>query len=135
MRESVRDADGILYMQTSNYSITRRVIEAGRRLLFIQSAGVGYERIDLEAATDSGVVVNMPVGTTVSVAEHAVALILACAKNIVRAHENVVSGGWRLLDMGLELDGKIGIIGFGREGGGEADEGLWNEGHRVRPVG
>ncbi|MBS7268422.1 MAG: hydroxyacid dehydrogenase [Candidatus Freyarchaeota archaeon] len=114
----VKDADGILYMQALSYPITRKVIECGKKLKFISSAGVGYERIDVQAATDNGVVVmNMPVGTTVSVAEHTVALILACAKNLVKAHENVVKGGWRLLAMGVELWNKtLGIIGFGRIG-------------------
>lgn len=71
-----------------NYAITRRIIESGEKLRFIQSVGVGYEKIDVKAATDNGVVVmNMPTGTTVSVAEHAVALILTCAKNIVKVGE------------------------------------------------
>ncbi len=116
--QMVKDADGILYMQALSYPITRKIIESGKKLRFISSAGVGYERIDVKAATDNGVVVmNMPVGTTVSVAEHTIALILACAKNLVKAHENVVKGGWRLLAMGVELWNKtLGIIGFGRIG-------------------
>ncbi len=114
----VNDADGILYMQAKSYPITRKIIESGEKLRFIQSAGVGYERIDLKAATDNGVVVmNMPVGTTVSVAEHTIALILGCAKNLVKAHENTVKGGWRILGLGVELWKKtLGIIGFGRIG-------------------
>jgi D-3-phosphoglycerate dehydrogenase len=114
----VKDFDGILYMQALNYPITRKIIESGKKLRFIQSAGVGYERIDLEAATDDGVVVmNMPIGTTVSVAEHTIALILACSKNLVKAHENTVKGGWRILGFGVELWKKtLGIIGFGKIG-------------------
>jgi D-3-phosphoglycerate dehydrogenase len=112
------DVDGILYMQIQNYPITRGVIEAGSRLKFIQSAGVGYELIDLEAATENLVVVmNAPTGNTVSVAEHAVALILASAKNILKAYKSVVDGNWRIMDWSIELWKKnLGIIGFGRIG-------------------
>jgi D-3-phosphoglycerate dehydrogenase len=114
----VKDFDGIFFMQALTYPITRKIIESGKKLRFIQSAGVGYERIDLEAATDNGVVVmNMPIGTTVSVAEHTIALILACSKNLVKAHENMVKGGWRFLYLGVELWKKtLGIIGFGKIG-------------------
>lgn len=114
----VEDADGILYMQALNYPITRKIIESGKKLRFIQSAGVGYELIDIQAATYNGVVVmNMPFGTTISVAEHTIALILTCSKNLVKAHENVVKGGWRLPGLGVELWKKtLGIIGFGRIG-------------------
>ncbi|MEM2144802.1 MAG: hydroxyacid dehydrogenase [Candidatus Jordarchaeaceae archaeon] len=114
----VEDADGILYMQALNYPITRKIIESGKKLRFIQSAGVGYERIDVQAATYNGVVVmNMPFSTTISVAEHTIALILACSKNLVKAHENVAKGYWRLMSLGVELWKKtLGIIGFGRIG-------------------
>jgi D-3-phosphoglycerate dehydrogenase len=113
-----KDADGILYMQVQSYPITRAIIEAGARLKFIQSAGVGYELIDLEAATENLVVVmNAPTGNTISVAEHTVALILASAKNILKAHKSTVDGNWRITEMGVELWKKnLGIVGFGRIG-------------------
>lgn len=118
LSQMVKDTDGIFYMQAKSYPITRKIIESGEKLRFIQSAGVGYERIDLKAATDNSVVVmNMPVGTTISVAEHTVALILGCTKNLVKAHENTVKGGWRIMALGVELWNKtLGIIGFGRIG-------------------
>lgn len=118
LSQLIKDFDGILYMQALTYPITRKIIESGKKLRFIQSAGVGYERIDLDAATNNRVVVmNMPTGTTVSVAEHTIALILACSKNLVKAHENMVKGGWRFLYLGVELWKKtLGIIGFGKIG-------------------
>ena len=114
----VADCDAILYMQAKSYPITRKIIDSAKKLRFIQSAGVGYEKIDLVAAMENGVVVmNMPTGTTVSVAEHAIALILACAKNLLKGHQNIREGGWRVWDFGLELDGKtLGIVGFGKIG-------------------
>jgi len=65
----VADCDAILYMQAKSYPITRKIIDSAKKLRFIQSAGVGYEKIDLVAAMENGVVVmNMPTGTTVSIA-------------------------------------------------------------------
>jgi D-3-phosphoglycerate dehydrogenase len=118
LSEKVVDCDGILYMQTMSYPITRKIIESGKKLKFIQSAGVGYELIDLAAATDNDVVVmNIPAATTVSVAEHTVTLILACAKNLIQIHQSTVTGQWRVGALGLELWNKnLGIIGFGRIG-------------------
>ncbi len=119
LSRKVKDFDGILFMQTiSHYKITRKIIKSGDKLKFIQSAGVGYEQIDVDAATDHGVVVmNVPSATTVSVAEHAIALIMACAKNIVKMHKTVLEGGWRTMIFGVELRNKtLGIIGFGRIG-------------------
>jgi D-3-phosphoglycerate dehydrogenase len=119
LSRQVKDFDGILFMQTvSHYKITKKIIESGDKLKFIQSAGVGYEQIDFDAATDHGVVVmNVPNATTVSVAEHAVALIMACAKNIVKMHKTILEGGWRTMIFGVELRNKtLGVIGFGRIG-------------------
>lgn len=119
LSQRVKGFEGILFLQTtSHYKITRKIIESGEKLRFIQTAGVGYEQIDLEAATDNGVaVMNLPSATTTSVAEHAVSLILACAKNIVKSDRIIRSGGWRTMDFGVELQSKtLGIIGFGRIG-------------------
>jgi D-3-phosphoglycerate dehydrogenase len=118
LSKNVAEFDGILYMQTMSYPITRKIIESGKKLKFIQSAGVGYELIDLTAATDNDVVVmNIPAATTVSVAEHTVALILACAKNLIQIHQSTITGQWRIGVLGLELRNKnLGIVGFGRIG-------------------
>jgi D-3-phosphoglycerate dehydrogenase len=118
LSQQVKDCDGILYMQTMSYPITRKIIDSGKKLKFIQSAGVGYELVDITAATENKVVVmNIPAATTVSVAEHAVALILACAKNLIQIHQSTITGQWRIGVLGIELRNKnLGIIGFGRIG-------------------
>jgi len=118
LSKNMAEFDGILYMQTMSYPITRKIIESGKKLKFIQSAGVGYELIDLSAATDNDIVVmNIPAATTVSVAEHTVALILACAKNLIQIHQSTATGQWRIGLLGLELQNKnLGIVGFGRIG-------------------
>jgi D-3-phosphoglycerate dehydrogenase len=118
LSEKVKDCDGILYMQTMSYPITRKIIESGKKLKFVQSAGVGYELIDLTAANDNKVVVmNIPSATTVSVAEHTIALILACTKNLIQIHQSTATDQWRVGVLGIELRNKnLGIIGFGRIG-------------------
>jgi len=119
LSRQVKGFVGILFMQsTSHYKITRKIIESGDKLRFIQSAGVGYDQVDTDAATDHGVLVtNVATATTVSVAEHAVALIMACAKNIVKSDKTIRDGGWQAMDFGVELQNKtLGIIGFGRIG-------------------
>jgi D-3-phosphoglycerate dehydrogenase len=79
---------------------------------------VGYEQVDIDAATDNGILVmNVPTATTTSVAEHTVALIMACAKNIAKSDKRIRNGGWLAMDFGIELQNKtLGIIGFGRIG-------------------
>jgi D-3-phosphoglycerate dehydrogenase len=101
-------------------TITRRVIEAAPGLRVIGRAGVGVDNIDLDAATDRGVVVmNAPTGNTTTAAELAIALLCALARNIPQADRAVKSGGWKKKKhlMGTELAGKtLGVVGLGRIG-------------------
>jgi len=99
--------------------VTRAVVEAGTTLKVIGRAGAGVDNIDVEAATERGIVVlNAPGGNTVSTAEHTMAMLLALSRNIPQAHASVQSGNWdRKAYTGVELDGKVlGIIGVGRVG-------------------
>ena len=99
--------------------VTAPVIEAGKRLKFIGRAGVGVHNIDVAAATRHCVVViNSPRSNTVSTAEHTLALMLALAREIPRAHATVTAGRWeRESFRGVELAGKtLGVIGLGRVG-------------------
>lgn len=99
--------------------ITADVIERGAKLRFIGRAGVGVDNIDVAAATRRGIVViNSPRSNTVSTAEHTLALMLALAREVPRAHAMVVSGKWeRDTFRGVELNGKtLGVIGLGRVG-------------------
>jgi len=118
LSEIVKDFDGILFMQTMSYSITRNIIESAKKLRFIQSAGVGFDQIDIKAATENNVVVmNIPSATTTSVAEHTITLILACSKNLIQIHQSTIKGEWRIGGFGVELRNKnLGVIGFGRIG-------------------
>jgi D-3-phosphoglycerate dehydrogenase len=103
----------------SETKVTREVIEAGRNLQVIGRAGVGVDNIDLDAATERGiVVVNAPLGNIVSAAEHTIALLCALARNIPQADASLRSGRWeRSRFVGVELRGKtLGIIGLGQVG-------------------
>ncbi|HLA40939.1 MAG TPA: NAD(P)-dependent oxidoreductase, partial [Candidatus Glassbacteria bacterium] len=103
----------------SGAKVTRKVIEAADQLKVIGRAGVGVDNVDLEAATEKGIVVmNTPDGNTIAAAEHTVGLILALARNIPRANESLRQGKWdRSKFVGTELNGKIlGVIGLGRIG-------------------
>jgi D-3-phosphoglycerate dehydrogenase / 2-oxoglutarate reductase len=89
------------------------------RLRVISRIGVGYDNIDVEAATQRGIAVcYTPHGPTLSTAEHAVALIFASAKTIAFADRDMRAGRWhsdfyRL--KGMELRGRIlGLVGLGR---------------------
>ncbi len=95
------------------------VLAAGRDLVVVGRAGVGLDNVDVAAATRRGVmVVNAPESNIISAAEHAMALLLALARNIPQAHAALVAGRWeRSRYAGVELYGKsLGIVGLGRIG-------------------
>ena len=103
----------------SETRVTRAVIEAGARLQVIGRAGVGVDNIDLEAATERGmIVVNAPQGNTVAAAEHTIALLLALARHVPQADASMRAGKWnRKSFVGTEVRGKaLGIIGLGKIG-------------------
>jgi D-3-phosphoglycerate dehydrogenase len=103
----------------SETKVTRAVLEAAARLSVVGRAGVGVDNIDLDAATERGVVVvNAPQGNTVAAAEHTTALLLALARHIPQADASMRRGEWRRKDfLGTEVRGKtLGIIGLGKIG-------------------
>ena len=103
----------------SQTQVTARVIAAAKKLKVIGRAGVGVDNVDLEAATEHGIVVlNAPSGNTISTAEHTMAMLLALARNIPQAHLSMQEGRWeRKKYTGVELNNKVlGIIGLGRVG-------------------
>jgi D-3-phosphoglycerate dehydrogenase len=103
----------------SETKVTRQVIEAGKRLQVVGRAGTGVDNIDLDAATERGiVVVNAPLGNTISAAEHTIALMFALARHLPEASNSLRAGRWeRQLFVGTELRGKtLGLIGMGQVG-------------------
>ncbi len=103
----------------SGTKATRSVIEAGVNLKIIARAGVGIDNVDVEAATEKGVlVINAPEGNTISTAEQTMALILTLARKISWAHQSILEGKWdRKSYKGIQLHGKVlGVVGLGRIG-------------------
>ena len=75
--------------------VTADVIGAGQRLRVIGRAGVGVDNIDVEKATERGImVVNAPTPTVVAVAEHTMALLLATARHVPRGDAALREGKW-----------------------------------------
>jgi D-3-phosphoglycerate dehydrogenase len=109
--------DGIVIR--SETMLDAAMIERAERLKVIGRAGVGIDNVDVDAATRRGIVVaNAPESTVVSAAEHAIALLLALARNIPQAHGALKAGRWeRPRFAGIELAGKtLGVLGLGRIG-------------------
>lgn len=103
----------------SRSKVTASVIEAGKNLKVIGRAGVGVDNIDVEKATEKGIiVVNAPHGNTISAAEHAIALLTSLARNVALANESVKRGEWKRTEhTGVELNKKtLGVVGLGRIG-------------------
>jgi D-3-phosphoglycerate dehydrogenase len=99
--------------------VTGEVLEAGRDLVVVGRAGIGLDNVDVEVATDRGVmVVNAPQSNIVSTAEHTMAMLLALARSIPQAHAALNAGRWeRSRWEGVELvDKLLGIVGLGRVG-------------------
>ncbi len=88
-------------------TVTAEVLEAGSDLVVVGRAGIGLDNVDVDAATQRGVmVVNAPQSNILSAAEQAMALLLAQARNIPQAHTALVAGKWeRSKWEGVELHG------------------------------
>src|SRR4051812_17859179 len=111
----------------SETKITRKVLEAAKQLRVVGRAGVGVDNIDVEAATQRGVVVmNTPGGNTITTAELTFAMLLSLARKVPQAHGSMVAGKWdRKLYQGVELAEKtLGVLGMGRIGGEVAKRAL-----------
>ena len=110
----VADVDAVL---ASTDHFTRRVFEAAPRLKIVARWGVGFDAIDTEAAADHGIWITTTPGTNEhSVADCALTMILALARDVVGHVESTREGQWAR-QIGSELlDETLGIIGFGRIG-------------------
>jgi len=114
---SIADYDAIVVR--SRTKVTRDVIKASKKLKIIARAGVGVDNVDVDAATEKGImVVNAPQSTSITVAEHTMGIMLSLVRNISIADKSVKAGKWEKSKfMGSELAGKtLGVIGMGRIG-------------------
>ncbi len=111
------DADAILVRSAT--FVDAAMMDKAPKLRVIGRAGVGVDNVDLDAATKRGIVVmNTPGGNAVAVAEHTFALMLALARQLVRADSTMHAGKWEKKTLqGTELRGKtLGVVGLGRVG-------------------
>lgn len=122
LKAKIGEYDGLAIR--SSTKVTAEILEAATALKVVGRAGIGVDNVDIKAATGRGVVVmNTPFGNSITTAEHAVAMMLALARQIPTANASTHAGKWeKSRFMGVELAGKtLGIIGCGNIGGIVAD--------------
>jgi D-3-phosphoglycerate dehydrogenase / 2-oxoglutarate reductase len=114
---AVPDADALLVRSAT--TVDAEVLAAAPKLKIVARAGVGLDNVDVDAATERGVlVVNAPTSNIHSAAEHAIALLLAAARQIAEADASLRDRTWKRSSFsGIEIVGKtVGIVGLGRIG-------------------
>ncbi|MGB9932626.1 C-terminal binding protein [Haloarcula amylolytica] len=113
--QAVRGAHGIVVDAAT--PVTKRVIEGSKTLRVVGRAGIGVDNIDVEAAIDHDVtVVNVPDYSLDEVSNHALALLLACVRNVPQYDRAVKTGTWDWRTgqpLNRLSDGTLGLAGFG----------------------
>ena len=114
----VGEFDGLAVRSATK--VTPKIIAAANgRLRVVGRAGIGVDNVDIPAATAAGIVVmNTPFGNSITTAEHAIAMLFACARQIPAADQSTQAGKWeKSRFMGVEITGKVlGVIGCGNIG-------------------
>ena len=117
-KADIADADAIV---ARICHVNAEAIEAAPKLKVIGRTGVGYDMVDVEAATKRGIpVVLTPGANNRSVAEHTVALLFALSKNLVEGHNEQMKGNYAIRNKGVAfelLDKTIAVLGLGAIGG------------------
>ena len=117
LRADLSDADALIIRSAT--SVTAELIAAAPRLRVVARAGTGVDNVDVEAASNRGILVlNAPGANSVSVAEHVFALMLASTRSVALADAQMKAGRWCKKSLrGAELRGKtLGVVGLGRIG-------------------
>ncbi|NBS13689.1 MAG: phosphoglycerate dehydrogenase, partial [Verrucomicrobia bacterium] len=116
--EKLKGCDALIVR--SQTQVSKAVLQGCPTIRAVGRAGVGVDNVDVDAATEKGVVVmNTPAGNTISTAEQAFTLLLGLARHLPQATASMSAGQWdRKSFQGTELNGKtLGILGMGRIGG------------------
>ena len=114
---AVPEADALLVRSAT--TVDAEVLAAAPKLKIVARAGVGLDNVDVESATERGVlVVNAPTSNIHSAAEHALALLLSAARQIPAADASLREHAWKRSSFsGTEIFGKtVGVVGLGRIG-------------------
>lgn len=117
LKQRIDEYDAIVVRSASK--ITADILENAKRVKIIGRAGVGVDNIDVKAATKKGIVVaNAPGSNSLSVAEHAIGLLLAQVRSIPNANASMHAGKWEKSKFkGMEITDKtLGIMGLGKIG-------------------
>jgi D-3-phosphoglycerate dehydrogenase len=115
--ETISEMDGLVVRSAT--TVDRELLSSAPQLKVVGRAGVGVDNIDLEVATERGILVmNSPGGSTTTTAEHTIAMLFALARNIPQAYHTLKGHHWdKNKFKGVELTGKtLGVIGLGRIG-------------------
>jgi D-3-phosphoglycerate dehydrogenase / 2-oxoglutarate reductase len=121
----IGDYDGLAIRSATK--VTPDIVAAASNLKVIGRAGIGVDNVDIPSATARGIaVMNTPFGNSITTAEHAIAMMMALARDIPAADRSTQEGKWeKSRFMGVELTGKtLGIVGCGNIGSIVADRGL-----------
>ncbi len=113
----LRELPGVSAVMAGSESYTRKVLDAAPELRVIARSGVGYDAVDVTAATERGIAVTItPGANNDAVAEHAFAMLLALAKRVLPQDRAVRTGKWKR-EPTLPLRGRtLGVVGLGRIG-------------------
>lgn len=118
LQQVIGEYDAII--TRSGTQVDQDLVDHATNLKIVARAGVGIDNVDIDAASNKGIiVVNAPFGNVNSAAEHTMALLLSFCRNVTVANASLKSGEWKRAPFtGSELKGKtIGIIGLGKVGG------------------
>ena len=125
LRAIIGEYDGLAIRSATK--VSDKLLSSATNLKVIGRAGIGVDNVDVPAATAAGIcVMNTPFGNSITTAEHAVAMMLALARQIPAADRSTQAGKWeKSRFMGVELFGKtLGIIGCGNIGAIVADRAI-----------
>ena len=113
----IGDYDGLALRSATR--VTDKFLDAAANLKVIGRAGIGIDNVDVDAATQRGIVVmNTPFGNSITTAEHAIAMMMALARQLPAANASTHAGKWeKKRFMGVEVSGKtLGLVGAGNIG-------------------
>ncbi|RAP40558.1 phosphoglycerate dehydrogenase [Rhodovulum viride] len=123
--EVIGQYDGLAIRSATK--VTEKILEAATNLKVVGRAGIGVDNVDIPAASKKGVIVmNTPFGNSITTAEHAIAMMMAAARQIPEANASTHAGKWeKSRFMGVELTAKtLGLIGCGNIGSIVADRAI-----------
>jgi D-3-phosphoglycerate dehydrogenase len=123
--EVIGQYDGLAIRSATK--VTEKIIAAATNLKVVGRAGIGVDNVDIPAATKKGIIVmNTPFGNSITTAEHAIAMMMALARQLPEADASTRASKWeKNRFMGVEVTNKtLGLIGAGNIGSIVADRAL-----------